>query len=198
MFGSSLQQPSTIVKAIYSVAMLIAKKIKPFSDGELVKDSLEAVIKDVLPDKSKLFSSIILSRQNICHRIEEDISAEIAVTLRDKINQLRVYSLAFDESTDISDTSQLMIFIRGLNDSFQVTEEMLNILNLKDTTRGEDVFQAIENCLAKNSLNFGTPSGLTTGGAPALVGKNKGAVKLLMDKLGCRGIKINDIFIIHC
>ena len=86
MFSSSLQQPSTIVKASYPAATLIAKKMKSFSDGKLVKDCLEAVIKDVLPDKSKLFSSISLSHQTICRHID-DISAEIVVTLRDKINQ---------------------------------------------------------------------------------------------------------------
>ena len=111
-------------------------------------------------------ASISLSRQITCRRID-DISVEIVVTLRDKINQFKAYSLTFDNSTDITDTSQLVIFIRGVNYSFQVTEEMLNLLNLKDTTRGEDIFQAIEKCLAENSLNFGT--GLTTDGVPALI-----------------------------
>lgn len=197
MFSSFLQHPSAIVKASYSVAMLIAKKMKPFSDGELVKDCLEAVIKDVLPDKSKLFSSISLSRQTICRRIE-DISAEIVITLQGKIKHFKAYSLAFDESTDISDTSQLVVFIRGVNDSFEVTEEMLNLLHLKDTTRGEDVFQAIDKCLVKNGLKFDALAGLATDGAPAMVGKNKGAIKLLLDNLNCRGIKTNDIFVIHC
>lgn len=197
MLGSLFQQPSDIVKASYSVAMLVAKKMKPFSDGEFVKACLEAVIKDVLPDKIKLFSSISLSRQSICRRIE-DISAEIVVTLRDKINNFKAYSLAFDESTDVSDTSQLVIFIRGVNDAFQVTEEMLNLLNFKGTTKGEDVFQAMEKCLAENSLSFDTLSGITTDGAPSMVGKNKGAIKLLMDKLDINGTKSSNILIIHC
>ena len=59
---------------------------------------------------------------------------------------------------------------------------MLNLLNLKDTTKREDTFQAIEKCLDENSLNFEALSGLTTDGAPALIGKNKGSVKLLLDK----------------
>lgn len=197
MFSSALQKPSSIVKASYSVAMVIAKKMKPFSDGELVKECLEAVIKDVLPEKSRLFSNISLSRQTICRRID-DISSEIVATLQEKIKEFKAYSLAFDESIDISDTSQLVIFIRGVDDSFHVTEEMLNLLSLKNTTRGEDVFQAIEKCMTENSLNFEALSGLTTDGAPALTGKNKGAVKLILDKLDCKGIKSDDIFVIHC
>ena len=57
---------------------------------------------------------------------------------------------------------------------------------------------AIEKCLSENCLNLGSLSGLTTDGVPAMICKNKGAVKLLMDKLECKGIKTNDIFIIHC
>lgn len=197
MFQSSLQQSSSTTKASYSVALLIAKKMKPFSDGELVRDCLEAVIKDVLPEKYKLFSNISLSRRTICRRID-DISSEIVVTLRDKIKLFKAYSLAFDESTDISDTSQLVVFVRGVNDSFEVTEEMLNILSLKGTTRGEDVFEAVVKCLAENSLPLEALAGITTDGAPALVGKNKGAVKLLLDKVDCGGVNSKDIFVIHC
>ena len=58
MFTSSFQQSSTIVKASYSVALLIEKKLKPFLNGEIVKECLEAVIQDVLPVKSKLYSTV--------------------------------------------------------------------------------------------------------------------------------------------
>ena len=44
----------------------------------------------------------------------------------DSIEQLKIvskkfeyFSLALDESTDISDTSQLLIFVRGLNADFE-------------------------------------------------------------------------------
>ena len=59
-----------------------------------------------------------------------------------------MYSLSFDESTDISDTTQLAIFILGVNEYFQVTQELLNFLSLKDTAKGEDVFLAIKKYLS--------------------------------------------------
>ena len=76
MFGAALQRPSHIVKAGYSVSFLIAEKMKTFSDGKFVKECLEAVVKDILPDKSKLFSNLSLSWQTVCLRIN-DISNEI-------------------------------------------------------------------------------------------------------------------------
>lgn len=197
MFSSSLQLPSNIVKASYSVALIIAKKMKPFSDGEFVKECLAAVMNDVLPDKQQIISRISLSRQTICRRID-DISAEIVVSLQDRIRQFKAFSLAFDESIDISDISQLVVFIRGVNDLFDVTQEMLNLLHLRDTTRGEDVFNAIKKCLTSNSLHLDTLSGLTTDGAPAMVGKNKGAVKLFMNELEARSVETCEIYVIHC
>ena len=50
--------------------------MKTFSDGEFVKERSEAVVKDILPDKSKLFSKLSLSRQTVCRQIN-DISNEI-------------------------------------------------------------------------------------------------------------------------
>lgn len=193
---SLLHSSSDIIKSSYSVASIIAKKMKPFSDGEFVKECLNAVIKDVLPDKSKMFSNISLSRQTICRRIN-DISNEIVMTLRDQIKDFKCYSLAFDESTDITDTSQLVVYIRGITESFQVKQEMLNLIGLKCTTKGEDIFQAVKKCLSDNGLDLETLSGLTTDGAAAMTGKNKGVVKLIMNEMESRSIK-NNLFVIHC
>lgn len=62
--------------------------------------------------------------------------------MRNNIKDFKAHSLAFDESTDISDTSQLEFFIIGVNESFQVTQELLNLVSLKDTTKCKDVFSS--------------------------------------------------------
>lgn len=116
--------------------------MKTFLDGEFVKECLEAVVKDILPDKSNLFSNLSLYRQTVCRRIN-DISNEIILKLRDRIRDFKYFSLAFDESTDISDSAQLVVFLRGVNESFQVTEKMLNLISFKGTTTGEDIFHAV-------------------------------------------------------
>lgn len=202
IFSSALQQPSNVVKASYSVSYLIAKKMKTFSDGEFVKECIEAVVNDVLPDKSKLFSNISLSRRTVCRRIN-DISNEIVVQLRDQIQDFKYFSLAFDESTDISNTAQLVVFVRGVNESFQVTEEMLNVISLKGTTTGEDIFQAVKTCLGENNLMPELLSGICTDGAPSMIGKGKGAIKLIIDDIETNHgndncFKRDDVIIIHC
>jgi hypothetical protein len=148
MFSLALQQPSNVVKASYSVSFLIAKKIKKFSDGEFVKECLEAVAKDILPDKNKLFSNISLSRQTVCRRIN-DISNEIIVKLRDRIQDFKYFSIAFVENTDISDTAQLIIFVREVNGSFQITEKMLKLISLKELQKVKIFFTLLKTVYAK-------------------------------------------------
>ena len=75
------------MKASYLVALLIANKMKLFSDGKLVKDEVQAIVKKILPDKSNLF--LRLSRQTITRR-NNDISEEIVGNLRNNIKDFKV------------------------------------------------------------------------------------------------------------
>ncbi|GBN88859.1 hypothetical protein AVEN_182340-1 [Araneus ventricosus] len=40
-----------------------------------------------------------------------------------------------DESTDINDTAQLVLFIRGVDENFKITEELACMRSLKGTTK---------------------------------------------------------------
>ncbi len=44
------------------------------------------------------------------------------------------YFVALDESTDQTDTAQLAIFIRGINDQFEVMEELLSFCQMHGRT----------------------------------------------------------------
>ena len=53
------------------------------------------------------------------------------------------YSLAFNESTDQTDTAQLAIFVRGVDRNFNIFGELLSIASLKDRTIGKDIFKRL-------------------------------------------------------
>lgn len=44
-----------------------------------------------------------------------------------------LHSVALDESTDKTVNAQLAIFIRGINDQFEVTEELLSLCHMHDS-----------------------------------------------------------------
>ena len=50
-------------------------------------------------------------------------------------------SIALDESTDIQDTAQLLIYLRGIDENFEITEKLLSMESLKDTATGKDGVQ---------------------------------------------------------
>ncbi|GBP79312.1 General transcription factor II-I repeat domain-containing protein 2A [Eumeta japonica] len=54
------------------------------------------------------------------------------------------FPIALDESTDLSDTAQLAIFIRAVDKEFTVTEELLVLQPLKGITTEEDIFDEVQ------------------------------------------------------
>ncbi|GIY27218.1 hypothetical protein CEXT_733841 [Caerostris extrusa] len=80
---------------------------------------------------------------------------------------------------------------------------MLNLISLKGTTTGEDIFYAVENCSYENNLDLKILSGTSTDGAPTMIVNEKGAIKLLINKIESNNktsyrSKREDFIIIHC
>ncbi|GFS37581.1 proteinral transcription factor ii-i repeat domain-containing protein 2a [Trichonephila inaurata madagascariensis] len=71
---------------------------------------------------------------------------------------------ALDESTDVSDTAQVLIFIHGVDKSYEVYEELLDIDSIHGTTTGADIFKGGENAINKKYLRWRNLKSITTDG----------------------------------
>ena len=98
------------VRASYKVANLLATHGKPFTDGEFGKAMMLAVAEEVCPEKTGAFSGVSLSAQTMTRRIEE-MGGNVFDQLREKAAEFKFFALAMDESNDVQDTAQLLIFI---------------------------------------------------------------------------------------
>jgi hypothetical protein len=67
------------------------------------------------PEKQQLFKIIRLSANTVADRVN-DLAADIQCQLKEKCKDFVAYSIAIDESTDVTDIAQLAIFIRGVNE----------------------------------------------------------------------------------
>ena len=190
----SLQQES-VVKASYLVAERIAKKLKPFSDGEFVKECFVQVVDVFCPDKKETFAKISLSRQTIARRVEE-LGNSTEESLMAKARNFSSYSLALDESTDIRSTAQLAIFIRGVDNYFEITEELAAIVPIKDTTRGSDLLEGVMATIKRLGLSLSKLSGITTDGAPSMIGRRQGLGNLL--QLEANKVGNDSVMRFHC
>ena len=127
------------------LAYKLAKHNKPFSDGEFVKECMLDAVDITCPEVRTKIEAISLSRRTVVRRIG-GIAQNLSEQLFEAGKSFEWYSLALDESTDIGDTAQLLVFIRGIDENFEITEELLSLEHLKDTTTGQDLFENVENC----------------------------------------------------
>lgn len=95
---------------------------------------------------SKLVDQLPASRHTVERRISA-LSGSILNNLQTNIKECSAISLALDESTDIKDTPQLAIFVRYVSKDFEIVEELLDLVALKDTTRGCDVKEALDDVI---------------------------------------------------
>jgi hypothetical protein len=71
LFKTASKNSESVVKASFEISKILTKHLKPFADGELVKECLMVVADILFPDKKQLVSQISLSRMTIGRRVED-------------------------------------------------------------------------------------------------------------------------------
>ena len=178
--------------ASYRVAQIIAEEKRAFTDGEFAKKCMMAVVESICPEKKELFLNATLFARTVTRRIEEMKSSQ-----EDCFEKLQFFSIAIDESTDTTDTTQLAVFVRGIKESFHILEKFLELIPMKNTTTGADILKALLQCLAAKNLDFSRLVSITTDGAPSMAGKNKWVVSLLQKHMENNEIN-NNIVKLQC
>ena len=78
-----------------------------------MKTSILKAAEIVCSEKLQVFANISLTRNTVAERIS-NIFANLDSQVKNKVKLFVTFSVALDESTDISDVAQLAIFIRGV------------------------------------------------------------------------------------
>jgi len=128
-------------------------------------------------DITTAINTIQLSARTTIRRIEA-IANNIESQLKKDIEKCIFFSLQLDESTDISDTSQLCVNIKMVFDNFSTKEEFLKILSLKGRTKSEDIFSIFKKFVEEHKLPLEKLSAIITDGAPAMRGIKNGFIAL--------------------
>ena len=170
------------VKASYEISCLLAKHTKPFSEGSMVKECMIKAAENVCPEKVKVFQEISLSRNTVAQRITQIVD-DLREQLQELSSSFQCFSIALDESNDIVDVAQIALFLRACDDSLKVTEEFLELIPIHGTTTGEDICDAVWEILQKYKLPLQRLVAVTTDGAPAMIGRDKGFAATIGKKL---------------
>lgn len=197
-FLKPILQSQAGTEASFRIANVLVKHKKSFQDGEMLKEAFinaGNVLFDKFKNKLEIMQAIKdipLSRQSVTRRVEvmgEDLQSK----LKADIENCSYFSLQFDESNDIVDSAQLIVFIRMVFSDMSCKEEFLTMISMKGQTRGEDIYQVFINFATKTDLPLRKLVCIATDGAPAMVGKNVGFLAF------CKNNKdFTDFITIHC
>lgn len=102
-----------------------------------------------------------------------------------------------DESADIMDTEQLLLFIQLINSNFEITEQLLSMISLKGRTTGAIIFDEVEKCFEDHKLQWEKLVNVATDGAPNFTGCKIGVVARMKKKMKQIGVN-HEVIDIHC
>uniref|UniRef100_A0A3B5AF36 Uncharacterized protein n=1 Tax=Stegastes partitus TaxID=144197 RepID=A0A3B5AF36_9TELE len=153
--------------ASFAGSLAIVRNGQPFTNGEYAKTFM-------LDEASERFDDLP-NKDKIIKRIQD-----MPLSARTDINAAPFFSLALDESTDVSHLSQFSVIARyAAGDTLR--KESLAVLPIKGSTRGEDLFKSFMEFAQEKKLPTDKLLSVCTDGAPCMVGKNKGFVALLRE-----------------
>ena len=113
--------------------------------------------------------------------------------LKESLKSCEAFSLPLNESTDISYTAQLVIFITAVTVKFDIVEEFLDMACLSSTTTRQDIWEQVLNVVEKFLLNLVKLWGVTTNGALSMTGRMNWFTTKFLTAIGAQKLVVN-----HC
>ncbi|XP_036164925.1 protein ZBED8-like, partial [Myotis myotis] len=119
------------------------------------------------------------------------MSSNITKQQVEDLNLVSALLIAVDESCDRNDTAQVSLFVRFVS-STGPKEELLGLLPLKGQTRGEDIANAVIECIEKHHIPLDKIVSISTDGSKSMTGVRNGFVAILKEKIN------HEILTYHC
>jgi len=95
-----------------------------------------------------------------------DISANLDNQQKNKLKSFDTFWFALDESTDISDFAQIVIFNRGLVETLSTNKEFLGLVSMMDTTTTNDIFKSLVGVLIRVGVDWFCAVNIATDSTP--------------------------------
>ena len=140
--GSYKRKGKAALMASYIVSLRIAKAKKPHVIGEeLILPCTKDIVHHMLGDKAaESLDCLSLSNNTVQRRIADmPVAILTQVTNEIKTSPLGLFTLQVDESTDVANLPQLLVYVRYINNG-NFKDEFLFCKPYETTTKSTDIF----------------------------------------------------------
>jgi len=162
---------SKFSRASYLASLMIVKDGNPHTIGEtLVLPAAKDMVHTVLGEKAaKELDKIPLSNKSVKRRIDT-MASNIEEILVTQLKICSYFSLQVDESTDITNVAELLVFI-WYDFHNIINKENLFCKSLESNANAENIFKIIDNYLSIIGLSWEKCVSICADGAQATCGK---------------------------
>ncbi|KAM9717454.1 general transcription factor II-I repeat domain-containing protein 2A-like isoform 1-T1 [Menidia menidia] len=186
-FKKWIKTANSTTCASFVATQEIIKHGKPFTDGDYLKETFVKISEHLFSDfrnKDEILQKI--KDMPLSAKTVQDRTVKMAENVTrqqiEDINSALAYAIACDASKDKNDIEQIALFCRYVS-ATGPQEEMIDLIPLKGQTRGEDICEAVLDCLRNKEIKTTHLVSVATDGAPCMTGAQKGFVTLLQKSL---------------
>ncbi|KAI6651788.1 SCAN domain-containing protein 3-like [Oopsacas minuta] len=121
--------------------------------------------------------SISFSDTTMARRIEE-MACDVSLQVIEKIKQVKCFALQLDESTDISNQAQLLMYVRYYDEG--INDQILACKSLLGKTTGEKIFEVLDGHIrAECEFKWEWCTSISSDGAASITGHTNGLIARL-------------------
>ncbi|XP_001372983.4 EPM2A-interacting protein 1 [Monodelphis domestica] len=203
--AAALSREERAARAGLSVAHLLALHGRPWAEGGLVRRCLEAVLREALPEHCRLLDDVDLSPESLAQRtlgLARNLQAQLAA----RGPAFQAFSLALDDQPFVGADGRLLVFVRGVDQDYEVEEELLTVVNLANGPTAAHILRTVSDALARAGLPWDKLVGIASTGTEAcgalvpLLQERAGGTPLLhcagllhLELLGSRQLDMGDV-----
>ena len=144
--------------------------------------TVETLFDDKMKSEIKEKISKIPLSDSTSMRRKELLAYDLMLQLDEGLQNAPAILLAIGESTDKTDSAQLMVFVRYyIAGAREFCQDLLGVTNLKERTRGENIYEALKSMLDSRNIDAKSTISVTTDGAPSMIGRGRGLTARLKE-----------------
>ena len=159
-------------EASYRASLRIAKACKPHTTGEKLCLPLAKEMTEIMCGEKavKQLHLVPLSNDTVSRRIVE-MAEDVKKTLIERIKSSSYYSIQLDETTDVADLANLIVYV-GYEHDGAAQEDFLFCQPLETRATAEHIFQLLDAFVQGNGLEWKKCFGVCTDGVRAMTGRH--------------------------